>query len=216
MTSTTSNNSNDERTDSVRTTFAVTWDYRCPFARNAHEHLVAALEEGAPYDVTFLGFSLSQAHLADEEVSVWDAPAKDTGGLAMQVGIVVRDKLPEQFLSVHRSLFSLRHDGGGDLRDESALREVLADNGVDADYVFGEIESGWPLDTFHKEHEVGVRDHAVWGVPTFVAEDQAVFVRLMTRPGEDGPLARRTIDGVLSLLTGMPELNEYKHTSIAR
>jgi hypothetical protein len=216
VTSTTTNNSNGEPMDEARQSFAVTWDYRCPFARNAHEHLVAALEAGASYEVTFLGFSLSQAHLGEDDVSVWDAPEKDTGGLAMQVGIVVRDKLPEQFLSVHRSLFSLRHDGGGDLRDESALRQVLSDSGVDADYVFGEIESGWPLDTFHKEHEVGVRDHAVWGVPTFVAEDQAVFVRLMTRPAGDGAIARRTIDGVLSLLTGMPELNEYKHTSIDR
>ena len=28
------------------TTFAVNWDYRCPFARNAHEHVVAGLATG--------------------------------------------------------------------------------------------------------------------------------------------------------------------------
>ena len=27
--------------------FAVNWDYRCPFARNAHEHLVEGLDAGA-------------------------------------------------------------------------------------------------------------------------------------------------------------------------
>jgi len=38
--------------------FAVTWDYRCPFARNAHEHLLTALESGADWDVRFVPFSL--------------------------------------------------------------------------------------------------------------------------------------------------------------
>ena len=27
--------------------FAVTWDYRCPFARNIHEHLLTGLAAGA-------------------------------------------------------------------------------------------------------------------------------------------------------------------------
>jgi len=41
-----------------------------------------------------------------------------------------------------------------------------------------------------------------------------VFVRLMTRPNGDAELARATIDRVLDLLTGHPEINEYKHTSV--
>ena len=52
--------------------FAVTWDYRCPFARNAHEHLAAALAGGADWDVTFLPFSLSQAHVPEGGAPVWD------------------------------------------------------------------------------------------------------------------------------------------------
>ena len=38
----------------------------------------------------------------------------------------------------------------------------------------------------------------------------------MDRPGDDGAHARRTIDRVVDLLGGFPELNEYKHTSIKR
>ncbi|HLI45130.1 MAG TPA: DsbA family protein [Acidimicrobiales bacterium] len=197
-------------------TFSVTWDYRCPFARNAHEHVVTAFEAGAPFDVTFVGFSLGQAHVEEGGTPVWDEPEKDSGLLAMQAGIVVRDRLPEQFLRVHRGLFALRHDEGGDLRDEASLRRVLEASGVDADYVFSEIESGWPLDTFRKEHEQFVASHEVWGVPTFIVGEQAVFVRLMNRPGNDGALARRTIERVLDLLTEMPELNEFKHTTISR
>lgn len=202
--------------DSTLPAFGVTWDYRCPFARNAHEHLVAALEEGAPFDVRFVAYSLSQGHLEEGEAPVWDEPEKDSGILAMQAGIVVREKLPEKFLAVHRSLFSLRHDEGGDLRDEQAIRRVLQANGVDADFVFSEIESGWPLKTFRDEHEGGVSNHEVWGVPTFIVGDQAVFIRVMTRPEGDGAAARSTIERLVHLVSSMPELNEFKHTSIPR
>jgi hypothetical protein len=43
-----------------------------------------------------------------------------------------------------------------------------------------------------------------------------VFVRVMDRPGEDAAQATRTIERTLDLLTGWPELNEFKHTSIPR
>jgi formate-dependent phosphoribosylglycinamide formyltransferase (GAR transformylase) len=61
-----------------------------------------------------------------------------------------------------------------------------------------------------------VKHHKVFGVPTFVRGDRAVFVRVTSRPGGDGELARRTVEGVLSLLDAHPELNEFKHTSIDR
>jgi hypothetical protein len=38
----------------------------------------------------------------------------------------------------------------------------------------------------------------------------------MTRPAGDGDLARTTIDRVLDLLNGHPDLNEFKHTRIPR
>jgi hypothetical protein len=38
----------------------------------------------------------------------------------------------------------------------------------------------------------------------------------MTRPEGDGAVARDTIDRVLELVSGHPEINEYKHTSIPR
>lgn len=196
--------------------FKVTWDYRCPFARNAHEHLVTALEQGASYEVTFTGYSLGQGHLEEGETPVWEEPEKDSGILAMQAGIVVRDRLRDSFLPVHRGLFALRHDEGGDLRDEGALRKVLEANEVDADFVFSEIESGWPLQVFRQEHESGVSEHQVWGVPTFIVGDQAVFVRVMTRPEGDGALASSTIERIIRLIGDMPELNEFKHTSIPR
>jgi hypothetical protein len=36
----------------------------------------------------------------------------------------------------------------------------------------------------------------------------------MTRPTGDVKLARDTVDRVIDLMIGHPELNEYKHTSV--
>ncbi len=202
--------------EELPTTFALTWDYRCPFARNAHEHVVTALEGGAPFDVRFVPFSLGEMHVEEGEVSVFDNPDKRVDHLAIEAGIVVRDKRPADFLRVHRALFGLRHDDAGDLKDEEQLREALSRKGVDPDFVFHEIESGWPAATFRKEHEAAVSEHSVWGVPTFVIGSQSVFVRLMTRPEGDAGLAQRTIERVLRLFVDLPELNEFKHTSIPR
>lgn len=196
--------------------FTVNWDYRCPFARNAHEHIVTALQAGAPWDVHFMPFALEQVHVPEGGVDVWDDPAKRPALLSMQAAIVVRDTLPERFLDVHLALFRARHVDGNDLRDEAVVAQILTDQGVDPGEVLDQVADGWPLDTFRKDHERLVADHAVFGVPTFISGYQAVFVRLMDRPDGDAELARSTVERVLGLLTGWPELNEFKHTSIPR
>ncbi|HLI01899.1 MAG TPA: hypothetical protein VKV06_14020, partial [Acidimicrobiales bacterium] len=135
----------------MSTAFAVTWDYRCPFARNAHDHLVTALQGGADWDVTFLAFSLDQPHVEEGEPSVFDRPDEFPGMLGNLAGIVVRDRQPESFLAVHDALFRARHEGARDTRDTKVLVDVLTETGVDAGSVFAEIEDGWPLETFRKE-----------------------------------------------------------------
>jgi DSBA-like thioredoxin domain len=196
------------------TSFAVTWDYRCPFARNAHEHIVTALEAGADWDVTFLPFSLGQAHVEEGGVDVWDEPEKDSGLIALQAGVVVRDQFPDQFLRVHQALFALRHDQGSKLGADD-VRATLTANGVDADAVFARIDSGEALSTVRDEHTTWVKSHDVWGVPTFITGDHAAFIRFMHRPEGDAELARTSIDKVLDLLD-WTDLNEFKHTSIPR
>jgi hypothetical protein len=195
--------------------FAVNWDYRCPFARVAHKHVLTALSDGGDYDVTFVPFSLKQAHVSDDEPDVWDRPDEDSGLLALQVGVAVRDHDPERFPVVHDALFDARHRDARDLRDPEVLRSVLSDADVDADLVFKAIESGSVLETVRAEHEASVRDHGVWGVPTFIAGDRAVFVRLMDLP-VDGADARRTVDRIVDQVVGWPELNEFKATRIPR
>jgi hypothetical protein len=198
------------------TSFAVNWDYRCPFARNAHEHVIEALRDGASWDVRFVPFSLGQVHVAAGEPDIWDRPADDRGLLALQAGVVVRDRFPEHFFDAHLGLFALRHDEGRHLEDEAEIRRVLTSKGVDADAVFAEIATGKPLAQVRTEHTASAEEHEAWGVPTFIQGDAAVFVRVMTRPAGDGPYAHRTIQRIVDLLTDMPELNEFKHTSLKR
>jgi hypothetical protein len=195
--------------------FSVTYDYRCPFARNAHEHVVAALEAGADWDVTFLPFSLTQIHVKEGGTPVWDDPDKAPDLLALEASVVVRDQFPDRFLAAHEALFSARHDQAGDLRDEGVVRAALEGAGVDAAAVFAALADGSAAKEVRRMHEAAAGDLHVFGVPTFIVGDRAVFVRLMTRPEGDRKLATETIEHVVSLIDGHPELNEFKYTAIS-
>jgi hypothetical protein len=200
----------------MKRSFAVNWDYRCPFARNAHEHLLVGLEAGAEWDVRFLVFSLEQAHVEEGGTPVWDEPDRHPGLVANLAGVVVRDCNPELFPAVHGALFSARHDQGLDLRDRSALAKVLDEAGADGQGVLSEVDAGWPLDVLKAEHtEAAERLHA-FGVPTFIKDGDAVFARLMDRPMGDVALATSTIERVVDLMVGWPALNEFKHTAVLR
>ena len=196
--------------------FSVTYDYRCPFARIGHLHVIEALEAGEDWDVTFVPFSLRQMHVEEGDPSVWDDPDSDSGLLVLQVSVVVRDLHPDQFLSVHRRLFDLRHVESRDLREREVVSEALSEFGIDPDSVYAEIADGWPLEAVRKAHEAAVAEHNVWGVPTFVVGDDAVFVRLMEGPDGDPATSVRTIERLIDSITGWPQLNEFKHTRVRR
>jgi hypothetical protein len=196
--------------------FDVTWDYLCPFARNAHEHVVEALQGGADWDVRFRYFSLAQAHLAEGSAPVWDDPTSHAGVLAGLAGIVVREHHPDRFWDAHLALFRARHDQSLDLRDRQTVTGALDAIGLDGGAVVEEALSGWPAQRARTEHEEAVQRWEVFGVPTFIAGERAVFVRLMSRPQGDAKLAESTIERVVDLVDAFPDLNEYKHTKIPR
>lgn len=193
--------------------FGLTYDYRCPFARLVHDHVVEGLLGGGTWDVTFLPFCLGQAHVEDGMPDIWDTPDADSGLLALQLSVSVRDNQPAAFLAVHQSLFNHRHVGGGSLRDREVLSRLIADNGADPAAAFADVESGRPLEVVRNEHEKYVGSHSVWGTPTFVVRDSAVFVRLLDHARGDRAAAVRTIDRILDDID-WPLLNEFKHTTI--
>jgi DSBA-like thioredoxin domain-containing protein len=196
--------------------FGLTWEYRCPFARIVVDHVITGLEGGADWEVEWIPFSLTQAHVEEGEVDAWDDPTKADSLYAMEAAIVVRDRFADRFLAVHRALFDARHEQGLDLRLPDVVHAALAEQGVDPEQVETEIRSGWPRAEFRKAHTAVVDSKSVFGVPTFLVGDSAVFVRLMDRPNGDAQLAIRTIERTLDTITGWPTLNEFKHTTIPR
>lgn len=196
--------------------FSMTYDYRCPFARNATDHVTTALRGGAPFDVQFSPFVLGGASNEPGTVSVFDDPDQRPSLVALAASIVVRDEHPDRFLDVHDALFAFRHDDGGDLRDTGALRTIFDKCELDSSTIFDALQDGWPFDRLRQEHEQAMNTYEVFGVPTFIANEHAAFLRIMSRPFGDVALATTTVETILSLLYRHPEINEFKHTSIPR
>ena len=193
--------------------FGLTFDYRCPFARLMHDHVVEGLRAGGDWDVTFLPFCLGQAHVEEGMPDVWDDPETDSGLFALQLAISVRDSQPSAFLDVHQSLFNHRHGAGGSLRDVATLSRLLEAAGADPVAAIDDVRSGRTLDVVREEHTAFVRSHSVWGTPTFIRDDKAVFVRVLDLAHGDGHAAIRTVDRILDDIE-WPLLNELKHTSV--
>ena len=125
---------------------------------------------------------------------------------------MVRDRFPDAFRAVHRGIFAIRFTDGKQLT-RSNLDVVLRSAGLDPTEVWPHVDDGTALITVRDEHTNQVKELDVWGVPTFMVDDQAVFVRLTERSDGDGALATRRVQRLLDLVDDEPVLNEYKHTS---
>jgi predicted DsbA family dithiol-disulfide isomerase len=195
----------------VARSIAVTFDYRCPFAYNGNAAVIAAVRAGSDVDFHFTPFSLDQAHAEEGETPVWERDPSDwgTGTLALQYGLAVRDAFPDQFFDAHLALFAARHDQGLKLGHEDVVRDAVAAAGLDPDAVAEEVASGRPLKTLATEHSEAVDRWEVWGVPTYIEGEEAVFVRFMERGRVDD--LERAID-----MLQWSRLNEFKRTRIAR
>lgn len=194
------------------------YDYRCPFARNVHEHVLVALEAGLDLDVSFEPWTLSQGHVEEGAPAVWDDPTYDDELLALEISVAVRDVTPEHFRAVHGAFFDARHAHGVPLTNRAQIDPILQDIGVDLTKVDAEITSGRPRQVVAKNWTHFHDDLDVFGVPTFVIDDtDATFVRLMNGPTLDDPAASiATITRLLELIINHDNINELKHTRLSR
>jgi hypothetical protein len=188
--------------------FDITFDYLCPFARNANEAVVEGLRRGRDWDVKFRPFSLAQVHVPDGERDVFEDPTA-SGVLALQWGVAIRDTDPQHFPAAHVALFAARHDHGLDISDESVIRAALADSAVDVEATAKVVGSGTPAKTVAAEHVEAVDRWSVFGVPTLIKDDAATFVRFMSR----GDVT--DLDRALDLLDWQ-DMNEFKRTLVPR
>ena len=132
-----------------------------------------------------------------------------SGVLALLWSIAVRDKFPDSFLAFHTALFAARHEDSRDIGAERVLREVADAVGLDDTAVAGVVATGLPQEQLRDEHSSLIADFDVFGVPTFIAGGEAVFVRIMDRNNVAD--VTRVID-----MLEWTNLNEFKRTRIAQ
>ncbi len=89
------------------------------------------------------------------------------------------------------------------------IRSAVADSGVDVDAIADLVASGTSAKTLEAEHVEAVERWQVFGVPTFIQDDVATFMRFMSRGDVEG------LDRALTMLDWQ-DMNEFKRTVAPR
>jgi len=193
--------------------FLLSYDYRCPFAKNMHLHVIAAQRDGAHLPVTFVPWTMSQGYKNADAPDVWDDPTRDAELLALCVSASIRDHQPDLFLDAHEALFRARHERAIRLVTPEEITLALTDVAVDLEAVFADVASRRPHkvigESFHEFER-----YEAFGVPTFVVGNDATFVRYMNPPTEDRAASTKIVTDLLTLMAQQPALNEFKHTRV--
>jgi hypothetical protein len=81
------------------------------------------------------------------------------------------------------------------------------------DLVRADVASRRPHEVIGKSYEE-FSTYEAFGVPTFIVDGNATFVRYMTSPTEDAQASVEIIESLLTLMTRHVDLNEFKHTQV--
>ncbi len=194
--------------------FLLSYDYRCPFAKIIHLHVIEALRAGANFDVTFVPWTMSQGYRDEGAPDVWDDPERDSQLLSLAVSTSVQALMPERFLDVHEALFRARHDRAIRLVSEPEIATALEGLDLDLSAIFDDVASRRPhkvIGEWFREFE----RYEAFGVPTFVIDGDATFVRYMNPPTDDPQGSIALIESLVTLMSDQSALNEFKHTKVA-
>ena len=169
--------------------FAITHDYLCPFARNAAEVVVRALEDGAAGQGEFRAFSLSRstwtrvsASLAARRRAALGRARPPVGpGRPRRAARAVPRRPPGPVRRPPRPGPRPERPRGAGRRGGLGKRRPR--RGREAG---GRRPARGRLAT---DHTWAVDTSRVFGVPTFVTGSRSVFVRLMDRPATPPPPA---------------------------
>ena len=194
-------------------TFQLSYDYRCPFAKNIHLHVVTALRAGADFEVEFVPWTMGQGYRHEGAPDVWDDPERDADHLALVVSISIRDQQPELFLAAHEALFRARHERGLALKSWGDIERALGKLPVNLTLVEADLRARRPHDVLGANFRRFERYEA-FGVPTFVVDDDATFVRYMKEPSGDANDSTALVTSLVILMSAQRDLNEFKHTKV--
>lgn len=205
-------------TTATETPFVLLYDYRCPFAKNVHDHVIAAIRSGLEIDVTFTPYTLSQGHVDPGSPAVWDDPSQAAALLALEASLAAQEVAPDRFLDLHEALFAARHERSIALTTTEQIESVLEAVGIDGGPIWDEVASGRPKARIAAAWSHYHDDLDVFGVPTFIVDDaDATFVRLMDGPDAADPAASvEVVTGLLELVISRTDINELKHTRLSR
>ncbi len=195
--------------------FQLSYDYRCPFAKNIHLHVTSALRAGADFNVSFVPWTMSQGYKSDDAPDVWDDVSRDDELLALAVSTSIRDLQPDHFIEAHEALFRARHERAIRLVTEQEIRDALSPSGADVDAVFADVATRRPHQVIGDSFRSFERYEA-FGVPTFVVNDDATFVRYMNPPTTNASDSTALITSLVELMSTQSALNEFKHTKVSR
>ncbi|MEI6709651.1 MAG: DsbA family protein [Actinomycetota bacterium] len=194
--------------------FKLSYDYRCPFAKNIHLHAVSALKGGAELEIEFSPWTMSQNYRGEGAPDVWNDESKDAELLSLAISTSIRDQQPELFLNVHEALFRARHEKGIRLVSWEQIEPILAPLGVDSEMVKADVATRRPHEIIGKTF-TEFTSYEAFGVPTFVVNGDATFVRYMDEP-ESPEKSAELLQSLVALMSTQSALNEFKHTRLPR
>jgi predicted DsbA family dithiol-disulfide isomerase len=109
---------------------------------------------------------------------------------------------------MHWALLRARHRDRLDI-DGDAVYDIAAAAGLDVERIKTDVADPSILDLLASDHTTAVREHGVFGTPTFVfAGGEAAYVRLAPSALEDG--AAEVLERVLAVAAAEPRILEIK------
>jgi predicted DsbA family dithiol-disulfide isomerase len=186
----------------------VFYDYSCPFVYRASMMLQNA-GRSRKLNVRWSYFSLTQVNSRDDGWTAWGAPASERvpGRPAFMAAEAARRQ--RRFEEFHLSLLQARHRDRLEIDRPEVVERVAIDSGLDLERFRQDLADPLILGTLERDHLRGVREHGVFGTPTFVFPDgSAAYVRLAEAPEPSDAI--RVLDRVISVAAAEPSILEIK------
>jgi 2-hydroxychromene-2-carboxylate isomerase len=160
-------------------------------------------------DITWRFFSLEEINREDGKKHPWERPWS-YGWSQMRIGAYLRrqgqDEVDRWYEAVGRAFFV----DAVHTYEPEVHRALLADNGFDPAVVDLAIEDETTAEEVRADHDVVVREHGGFGVPTIVFPDGNAVFGPVILPAPTGDAAERLWDLIVAS-NEFPTLYELRH-----
>lgn len=190
--------------------FELFYDYLCPFVYRASVLLQNVSDSGQrTLSIKWRYFSLVQVNSKDDGWTVWDAPDSELvkGRLAFKAAEAARRQ--NRFEEFHMPLLHARHRDRLDIDEVAVVERVAVEAGLDLDRFRNDVADPDIVQAIARDHQPAVKEHGVFGTPTFVFPNGAsAYVRLSeVLEGSDSV---RVFDRIVSVAGDEPSIIEIK------